>query len=210
MAKIDFFANAAPATAKGKKKADTKPRIATAELMALASLDAVAKSIKTMREQVDEVVKGQMRDYFVNAGVARGARPENYKGFEDAAEASLELRCRSTASPLDETAQSILEAEGIDTETHTTFALNNDVLTPQVMALVQKALNGVPGIPTNLFNVTQKVVVAENALNQLFTKGDAKARALLDVCGVLAVKPKISEDFNDTLARVTDMLKVSP
>ena len=157
---------------------------------------------------VDEVVKDQMRDYFVKAGVARGARPENYKGYEDAAEASLELRCRSTMSPLDETQQAVCEAEGIDTETLTVFALNNDVLTPQVMALVQKALNGVPGIPTNLFNVTSKVVVAENALNQLFTKGDTKAHALLDVCGVLAVKPKISEEFNETLDRVVGMLKV--
>jgi hypothetical protein len=208
MAKIDFFAQAAPATAKGKKKADTKARIATPDLMALASLDAVAKSIKTMREQLDESVKGTMADYFTKAGVARGARPENYKGFEDVAEASLELRCRSTASPLDETQQAMLEAEGIDTETMTTFALNNDVLTPQVMALVQKALNGVPGIPTNLFNVTSKVVVAENALNQLFTKGDTKARALLEVCGVLAVKPKIAEEFNETLDRVVSMLKV--
>lgn len=208
MAKIDFFATAAPATKGKKAKADTKARVATKELLALASLDAVAKSIETMKEQVNETVKGQMADYFTKTGVAKGKRPENYKGFDGTAEASLELRKRSDRSPLDETQQALLAAEGIETVQETVYSLNPDVLTPQVMALVSKALNGVAGIPSNLFNINSKVVVGDAALDQIFTKGDVKARALLDVVGVLAVKPKVTEDFNDTLERVIDMLKV--
>lgn len=209
------FLSAAAAPTKGKKaKADTKARVLTDDLLNMASLDAVKKSIETLQETFGQNIKRQMSDYFLKTGGLLEKRPENYKGFEDTAEASLELRKRDARSPLDENQQQLLSSNNIDMDTVTVYSLNNEVLTPQVMALVEKALNSVPGIPPNLFNVSQKVVVADNALHQIFKvknkKGDfdePKARSLLDVVGTMAIKPQVKEDFEVTLERVTDLLK---
>jgi hypothetical protein len=207
MAKVSFF-KTAQATKTGKKKAsDNKFRTEVKGLSVLASIDAVMKTLETFKKEAEAKVKAQMRDTFVLRGCAVGRRPDNYVGLDGAATASLELRKRSDRSPVDDYQAEALREEGISLETHTTYSLNTEVLTPEVMVLVEKALNKVPGIPVNLFTVTEKTVVADEALNQIFEKGEAKAKLLLDMVGVLAVKPKLDEDIQETIDRVFTLVK---
>lgn len=207
MAKVSFF-KTAQATKTGKKKAsDNKFRTEVKGLSVLASIDAVMKTLETFKKEAEAKVKAQMRDTFVLRGCAAGRRPDNYVGLDGAATASLELRKRSDRSPVDDYQAEALREEGISLETHTTYSLNTEVLTPEVMVLVEKALNKVPGIPVNLFTVTEKTVVADEALNQIFEKGEAKAKLLLDMVGVLAVKPKLDEDIQETIDRVFTLVK---
>lgn len=207
MATVSFFNNAQPAKTGKKKASDNKFRQETKGLAMLASIDAVMKTLETLKEEVASKVKSQMRDTFVLRGCAAGRRPDNYVGLDGAATASLELRKRSDRSPVDEYQAEALRDEGISLIEETTYSLNQDVLTPEVMALVEKALNKVPGIPSNLFTVTSKTIVADDALNQIFTKGEAKAKLLIDLVGVLAIKPKLDEDIQDTVERVFTLVK---
>lgn len=207
MANVSFF-KTAQATKTGKKKAsDNKFRTEVKGLSVLASIDAVMKTLETFKKEAEAKVKAQMRDTFVLRGCAAARRPDNYVGLDGAATASLELRKRSDRSPVDDYQAEALREEGISLETHTTYSLNTEVLTPEVMVLVEKALNKVPGIPVNLFTVTEKTVVADEALNQIFEKGEAKAKLLLDMVGVLAVKPKLDEDIQETIDRVFTLVK---
>lgn len=207
MATVSFFNNAQPVKGGKKKASDNKFRAEVKDLATVAAIDAVMKSLKTLHETYCVKVKAQMRDTFVLRGCAAGKRPDNYVGVDGNATASLELRKRSEASPVDEYQAEALRAEGISLREETTYSLNQDVLTPEVMALVEKALNKVPGIPPNLFTVKSKTVVEDEALNQIFTKGEAKAKLLLDMVGVLAVKPKLDEDISETIDRVFALVK---
>lgn len=207
MTTVNFFKNAQPVKAGKKKATDNKIRQEVDGLATLASIDVVMKTLDTLKKEAEAVVKRQMREFFVLRGCATNRRPDNYIGFEDTASASLELRKRSTASSLDEFQVETLTEEGISVAHETTYSLNQEVLTPEVMALVEKALNKVPGIPTNLFTVTSKTVVTDESLNQIFTKGEVKAKMLLDLVGVLAIKPKVEEEIQDTVERVFTLIK---
>lgn len=207
--KVGFFKNAQPVSKAGsKKKVDNKFRQNTKGLTTLASIDAVMKALDTLKKSTAAEVKKQMAETFVSRGVAAKKRPENYIGLEGAATASLELRKRSEASPLDEYQAEALRDQGIALDETTTFSLNQEVLTAEVMTLVEKALNKVPGIPHNLFTVTTKTTVAEEALDQVFMKDAVTAKVLLDIVGVLAIKPKLDEDFAETVERVHGLLEV--
>lgn len=206
--KVSFFASAQSQPATKGKKSETKIKVKTPGLATVARITAVIKTLEALKEDAESGVKLAMRDQFVQAGVALGKRPPNYIGCEDTASASLELRKRSERSVLDDFTKELLDGENITTTTTTTYSLNEEVLTPEVMEKVEKALNSVPGIPPNLFTVKTVTTVAEEALDEIFKKDKVKAALLIGHVGTFAIKPKVEESFEETVIEVGKLLGI--
>ncbi len=170
---------------------------------AVASLDAVIKSLKAVKDTKDAEVKESMMAYFVQTGVSLKARPENFRGVEGTASASCELRQRATTSPLSESEIELLTEKNIPvevvTDTVETFVINPDYLNdPKVMGAIEAALKKAKGIPEDLFLKQEgksKTVVAEGAIDKLFATYDEDSCAdLLPLISVPAIKPKLDDD----------------
>ena len=106
----NLFENAvvAPAIQKSSKKGD-KVEVTIEGLRTVAALDAAAKAIDGLKKSLRGSVDGQILDHFVNASTETKRQPENFRGVEEDASASCELRKRSTKSPLNEVEVKILE-----------------------------------------------------------------------------------------------------
>ena len=189
-------------TAPKAKKAD-KEVVVVEGLEQLAAIDAVIKSLTAVKDTVSATVKASMGDYFAVTGFATKKRPASFRGVENDASASCELRARASTSPLSDEARELLEAKNIPVQevvgTVDTFVINPDYVSdPKIMALIEKHLKGVKGLPDDLFlhqEGKSKHVVAENALDVLFANHDADTCAeLLPIISVLAVKPKMETD----------------
>lgn len=200
--------------AAAKKKSD-KVEIALTDLEDLASVNAVLKALDGLKVTLSESVKDQMKDQFVEAGTNVKHRPDNFRGVEGIASASCELKKRSTASKLSEEEIKLLTKNKITvdvTESVTeTFIINPKFKDDQdLLERVSEALAGVDGMPEDFIQLQEgqsKTTVSDEALNQIFAKKPAVARKLLDVVGVLAIKPKLETgDVSDAMELVTTLL----
>lgn len=211
-----MFANAKQVkTDKPAAKKDKKEQVNVAGLTDLASIDAVIKALTALKTTIESDVKSEAAVHFVKTGCALKKRPENFRGVDEGSSASMELRIRSTTSVLSEEEQALLAENGIGTRTIVsvvdTYVINPDYKdNAEILGLVESRLSGVEGIPEDFIQKqdgVSKVVVAEDALDKVFTLSDEKARDLLSVVGVLAVKPKLdTTDISAALKAVGELL----
>ena len=226
----NVFATAPKVAAKPKaKKADTSDRVLIAGLEELASIDAAMKSLKAMKDTVEAEVKMHQKAHFVEAGLAAGKRPANFKGYEGIAVASCELRARSSASPLSEEEQALLEEHGIPvTKVDTT--VETFIINPQYLndsALLEKVGNvigKIKDLPADFImkqEAVSKYIVAEDGLDKLFAlpleKGNPDLAAanranlvstLIPIVGTLAIKPTIGDKMKEAMEYVIALLNV--
>lgn len=211
-----MFANAKQVkTDKPAAKKDKKDQVNLPGLTDLASIDAVIKALTALKSTIDADIKSEAAVHFVKTGRALKKRPENFRGVDEGSSASIELRIRSTTSVLSEEEQALLAENGIGTRTVVsvvdTYVINPDYKdNAEILGLVESRLAGVEGIPEDFIQKqdgVSKVVVAEDALDKVFTLSDEKARDLLSVVGVLAVKPKLdTTDISAALKAVGELL----
>src|ERR1700745_1782314 len=107
MANLFDNAKAAPAAKKSLKKAD-KVEVEIECRRPVAALDAAEKAIVGLKKSLRGSVDAQILDHFVNASAETKRQPENFRGVEEDASASCELRKRSVRSPLNEVEIKIL------------------------------------------------------------------------------------------------------
>jgi hypothetical protein len=197
-----MFSTAKKIAAPKAPKKDTKAQVAIDGLATLASIDAVMKSLAALKATVESDVKSAMAVEFVTTGCAIKKRPENFRGTDEGASASCELRIRSSASALSEDEQKLYAEAGIGTKT-VVSTIETYVINPEykdngdLLALVEKKLKGIKGIPEDFIMFQEgvsKTVAADDALDVLFTLPAEKARDLLPIVGTLAVKPKLDTD----------------
>lgn len=200
---MSMFANAKTLKTSAKAKKSDKEEIMIEGLEAVASLDAVIKSLTALKATMDADVKEAMLAHFVTSGAALKRRPDNFRGIENNASASCELRARSSASKLSDSEIELLTTNNIPTEvvvdTVETFVINPEYLSDaKVMASIEKALKKVKDIPEDLFLKQEgksKTIVSDGAMAALFSSGDNdKISDLLSVVSVLAIKPKLEND----------------
>lgn len=205
--------NAGPAPkAKASKKND-KPVVDILGLKDLASIDVVIAALEAARITLEDKIKEQAHNTFVQDGEEIGKRPGNFRGIEQGNEASIELRKRSSRSVLSEEEQALLEQNNIPFDTvvdvKEAFFINPDYAADAaLMDKVSKALEKVPGLPNNFIQYQAEVarkVVGDDSLDAVFKNGVADE--LLPVVGTLALKPAASNtDLNTALADVKVLL----
>jgi hypothetical protein len=191
-------------TAKPKSKKTQQERVVVAGLEALASIDAVIKSLEAIKAVKMTEVKDQMAEKFIKDGIDKNDRPENFRGLEGNAEASCELRARSSNSPLSDEEIAKYEEHNLPiTKIETvveTFVINPEYLADvKVMSSIEAALKKVKGIPDDLFLRQQgvtKTVAGEDAIKMLFAGAatEEEVTEMLPLVGVLAVKPTLASD----------------
>lgn len=221
MATANIFSNAkkvAPTASASKAKDKTEVEIEGLE--ALASISAAIKALEALKETYEANVKEQVIDRFADTGMAfakAGApkKPDSFRGVEGDVSASCELRKRSVASALNDAEIDLCNRFSIPVakrvKTVGCFVINPAYKDNQdVLANVSKALSKVKDLPADFIMEQEEVsstVVADNAFEVVFTKGDKEVvKQLLTVVGSCAVgkfnNAKGDVEVKDVLAAV--------
>jgi predicted regulator of amino acid metabolism with ACT domain len=193
---MSIFANAKSlAPEKPKTKKSNKAEIQLEGLEQFALLDSLIKSLEAVRDTYCDMVKCDAREIFAKAD---GKRPENFRGIDGDAEASIELRKRSSRSTLSEEEVATLTEhkvpfDVVDDVTET-FVINPEYANDSaLLGKIDKALGGVKGLPENFIlrqaGVSRRVV-SDATIDHVFAHG--LASELMDTVTTLAVKAKLN------------------
>ncbi len=174
-----------------------------------ARITELEATLATLRNSLDE----QAREYFVKAA-GNGQRPVNFKAYEGDAEASIELRKRSTRSYLTADEVADFEKNGVPYETvvekQAAWLLNPKYAAdPAFMKQLEKDLDKAK-LPLDLFTTqvgSIKQVVSDDSVKTVFAKG--LAGELLDrVCilGVKYTKAPYASDVSKAFAQVVKII----
>jgi hypothetical protein len=207
----NLFAEAkkVPAKKAAAKKAE-EPRVETAGLEVYAAIDALEKQLKALKATVRPELDALMIGHFVNNG------PENYKGEEGQATASLELRKRSSASALNDSEQELLADSNISTEVvedrPETYIINPAYAgDAKLLKKVSDAISKVAGLPTDFLQFqesTKKTVVTETSMTEVFRLNDKTTIAsLIPVVGTLAIKPKTTASVKELMTTIAALIE---
>jgi hypothetical protein len=202
---MSIFANAKTLEKPAVSTKSDKETIAVAGLEEYAKLDALGKSIETVKKTLGTVLKDEtMADLFYGKVCATGELPESLVGTDGLATASLECRKRGVNQPLTEQEVEILVKNEIPVEdsviTQELFGIDPKYTTDtKLLDVISKALeplilNG--KIPSDLFVKQERVVkkvITEDGLKAACAKKDELPREVFSLITVLAIKPKLSE-----------------
>lgn len=174
MAMFDKAKTIAPATKKPADKKKTEIEIAGIEHLAM--IDALQKTLDTVRSTLEAEVKTMAAERFTKHIHDTGQRPDNFTGIEGGAAASIQFRRKSSAYALTDETVALLRDSGIEPEkqivTPQLFAINPAYASDDVLlGKVEKALTKI--VPDD-FIVTQaetsKLVATEETLNAAISK----------------------------------------
>lgn len=175
MAMFDKSKTIAPVAAK-KTSAKQKTEVEIAGIEHLAMIDALQKTLETVRSTLEAEVKSAAAERFAQHIAATGQRPENFTGIEGGATASIQFRRKSSAYALSEETVALLRESGIEPEkqivTPQLFAINPAYASDDaLLAKVEKALTKI--VPDD-FIVTQaetsKLIATDETLNAAISK----------------------------------------
>jgi adenosyl cobinamide kinase/adenosyl cobinamide phosphate guanylyltransferase len=196
-------------------KKDTKELVNLTGLEELAQIDAAIKALTSMKKTVEADVKAEAFDHFFDKVVETHKRPDNFRGVEGIATASIEFRKRSTTSPITEEEMPLFVDNKIPLETIVTvqklFGINpayanNDALLEKVSA----ALEGI--VPDDFIVVQEEVskkVVSEEAMDAVFAAKRPNFE-LVKAISVMAIKPKLEKtDLPAIMEALSKMMTTS-
>jgi hypothetical protein len=220
----NFFEQASPAKKAGVKKTASEAAVEGLEMV--ASIKVVRDNLDTIEEFYTGQVKVFMHEYFVASGCAAKKRPDNFTGMEGDAEASCQLKKRSSLSKLSELDIAMCEENNIPlVSVPSTFAFNAkycDMNVPENVKRferINKALSKIEGLESDLFVVEQSKVLADEAsIDAVFGKSREIASVLLPAVAVLGIRPKLKASTEAFIQRAFDRvakalgqeLRVSP
>lgn len=194
-------------------KKSAKQEIGIPGLKTYAAICAIEKALETLKAVHRVEIDDSMTKHFIDVAIDTKKRPENFRGIEENASASCELRTRSSASALTEQQQEVLARHGIKTkiveDKVETFVINPAHLKDQkLLEKISKLLSKDKSLPEDLFLMQEsnkKVVVDEEGFEAAFKKSRDALNELLPVIGTLAIKPKL--DGIDAIREAFDVVK---
>ena len=209
---MSMFANAkALPTEKPSAKKDKKDEVVLKGLEQLAEVDALLKTLTGLKKTLENDVKSEAFDHFFGLTRVSNKRPDNFRGIDGNASASVEMRKRSTASALSPEEIALFEKYNIPTQkvvaVQRLFGINpiyaND---DKLLEKVSKALESI--VPDNFIVVQEevsKVVVGDETIDKVF---ETKApMAIIEAVTVMALKPKLENtDISKIIEDVTKMI----
>ena len=193
--KKNLFAKAGKVAAPAKAAKKNKDEVQLPGLQQVAELDALIKALSAAKASLEAGVKSAGFDHFFNEAQATAKRPDNFRGLDGTASASIEMRKRSTASALSADEIAMLEANGLTVEkavaVQEMFGVNPSYATDTaLLEKVSAALEDI--VPTDFFVVQEeksKFVVSEETMEKAFA---IKApREIIQSISTMAIKPKL-------------------
>ena len=199
------------------KKAAAVDAVTIDGLEDLAIVKAVMKQLEGLESTLKADVNSQMLDKFVELGTAAGKKPANFKGADTNASGSMQLRKRSARSVLTESDIELMDELGIsyeETEDSMLYINKKYATDDKLLNKVSKALDKVPGIPTDFIEATPtKVITTDASIDELFAKASGKkalhkdiVRVALQVVGTLASRIKYEGDHSDLMDKLSTLI----
>jgi len=193
MANLFAKATAVKAPAKAAKK--TKDEVQLTGLLQLTQIDALMKALASAKTTLEADVKAAAFNHFFDEAQATAKRPDNFRGIEGAASASIEMRKRSTASALSDEEVALFEQHGLKVEkaisVQKLFGINPVYASDdKMLEAVSEAISKI--VPADFIVVQEeksKNVVGEETMEKAFA---IKApREIIEAISVMAIKPKL-------------------
>jgi hypothetical protein len=174
MGMFDTAKTIAPAPKKALKS--NKPEVEIAGVEHLAMIDALQKTLDTMRGTIEGEVKSAAAERFAAYIQETGKKPENFTAVEGGAAASVQFRRKSSSAALSDETVNLLRENGIEPEKQVVaaqlFAINPAYAEDKAMlAKVEKALAKI--VPADFIVAQQEVskfVATEETLNAAISK----------------------------------------
>lgn len=197
------------------KKGKSKPKVDSVlmpGLEDLAIVNAVIKQLETVQTTLKADINEQMLEEFTDRGIEAGKKPANFAGTDEQAEGSMQLKKRSSRSVLSAADVELLEEVGVS------FAESDDSLfyinkkyagDDKLLSKVSKALDKVPGIPTDFIEATPtKHVVTDESIDEVFkNKLDReKTREVLQVVATFATRAKYTGDHAELMDKLSELI----
>ena len=168
---MGMFDVPAPVAAPAKKAAaSTKVEVEIKGVEHLSMIDALQKTLETLRGTLEAEVKSAALTRFMAHIEATGQRPESFNGIEGGAVATLTLSRKGSTTALSEAAVALLRLHKLEPEklvgTPQLFAINPAYAgDKELLAKVEKALTKI--VPADFIQVqaeTSKLVATEATL----------------------------------------------
>lgn len=213
-----FAFGAAPkvdTTSKAKKS--DRVVVAMKHIADFGAIDAMKTILDSVGDVLEAEIKGEMQTYFIEKGCAAKAKPDNFIADEDGHTANCQLRRRSSASVLTDDELAILESKNIPVEpkeiTAGTFVFNPAYLNDgALMAKIEEALRGIPGLPTDIIQeqVGKTVqVVSDASITAAFQLTPEECAEVLPILTTKSLGPKfnvIAGDITPVIDRISKVL----
>jgi len=207
-----LFANAKAVVAtKSTAKKSVKDEVQLSGLKQLAEIDALIKALGAAKITLEQSVKADAFDHFFNEAQATAKRPDNFRGIDGYASASIEMRKRSTASALSDEEVALFKQHGLTVEkaisVQQLYAINPIYAADNKM--LEKVSTAIAKIVPADFIVVQeekfKNVVGEDTIEKAFS---TKApREIIEAISVMAIKPKLATtDIGEIINSVKTLL----
>lgn len=192
---MGMFDTAKKVSAPAKAKASSKAEVAIVGIENLAMIDALEKTLETLRATIEGEVKSIALARFVQHVQDTGTRPESFRGVEGGASASLELRRKGSNIGLNDAQVSLLRQHGLEPAREVSvpklYALNPAYAeNAEILQKVEAALAGV--VPPDFIVIQEeraKFTVTEEVLSEACRK--KLPQEVLTTLTTLAVKPKL-------------------
>lgn len=197
------------------KKASKNPILEMKGVEAVASLDWAETAISTVKGLYMAELKDAMVEHFIEVGVARKAKPENFTGTEGTATASCQLRKRSSRSVLTDEEVVLCEEHNIPIGTETlvedTFVFDMALL-EKWGAQIEVALSQIPGLPVKDIIKHQEGrtvrIVTDESVDAAFKLSPENCAIVLPVLTTPSVSPKIEGDAATIMKKVADIMSM--
>lgn len=187
------------------------------DLTTLASIKVLVKSLEGLAKTYDDKVKARMGEEFAKQAMATGKRPQNFKGISTKAEASCELRKRSSSNYLNDEEVALLTAmdipiaeEVLEEPVPERYFFNPEIAADEELAQkISECIAGIPELAGMDVLIKQKAREADvrkylpdNALDAVAATRDAEIiKTLLPMVSSLAIRVKlVSSELGDALA----------
>lgn len=209
-----MFADAKTLNEKTTTKKSKKKLVEVEGLYEFTLLDTAIKNLTSLKKSVEAGVKSVAAEIFLEEAKEVNGRPENFRGWEKDAEASVECRKRSLRSTLSPSEVKTLEGAGVPYDTvddvADTYVINPEYATDMTLLLkVEKALSGVKGLPSDLImkqEGTSRKVVSDETIEAVFADENLRDE-LFDTVTTLALKAKLTKgDISDALSYLSETL----
>lgn len=193
------------------RRGKTKGRKSTTDIAGVETyvmLDTVAKEIATELNVLGGPIQAEMLKPLIAEGCRLRKRPENIRISENEAEASGEMRMRSSRSPLSVSEEKLFDDHGIELEDISTYVIGERYARDdRMMAQVVRALRAA-GLPKDILQrEEERVLVTDRGLDQIFRKPVKVVEKLLPLAVTLAIKPgKNSVDLDDAWRRTQEVV----
>ena len=182
-----------------------------AGLCQLAEIDAVIKALLAAKTTIEAGVKSDAFDHFFDQAQKIASRPENFRGVDGYASASIEMRKRSTASALSAEEIEMFQAQKLVIEKVVSvqkyFVINQTYANDMgLLGKVEAALKGI--VPTDFIQVQEeksKYVVGDATITAAFAQ--KAPRHIIEAITTMAIKPLlINTDIKEIFKNVKTLL----